>query len=109
MPRFCTAIDQGQRCPGRTRPGQPFCGGHHPRTFDPRPCLFFTQQGYPCRATAIRGQEHCAAHSPRNRRAKRPAVPLIPRTRRQRAQVKWILFRGMPQSSIDLPQVPPWQ
>ena len=108
MPRFCTAIDRGQRCTRRARPGQPFCAGHHPHTFDPRPCLFFNERGEPCRAIALRGQDHCSAHSPRNRRAKRPATPLVPRTRRQKAQAKWLLFRGMPQSQTGLPETLPW-
>ena len=105
MPRFCTAIRQGQLCTSRARPGQLFCAGHHPHTFDPRPCLYYNERGQRCRAIALLGQDHCFAHSPRNRRAKRPAIPLIPRTRRQKEQAKWLVFFNLPHTQTGLPQV----
>ncbi len=108
MPRLCTAIHDGQPCTYRARPGQLFCAGHNPRTFVTRPCHYFNRRGRPCANTAILGHDHCFTHSPRNRRAKRPSVPLVPRTRRQRAQAKSFGFRQMPQPPTTVPEVPQW-
>ena len=105
MPRFCTAIEEGRRCPGRARPGQPFCAGHDPHTFDPRPCLYFNLRRGPCLGIAIRGQDHCFAHSPRNRIAKRSPLPLIPRGRYPSTQTKLPVFNEMPQSPRCPPEV----
>lgn len=105
MPRFCTAIDAGRRCPIRTRPGHPFCAGHQPEPFLPQPCAYRTRAGQPCRCPAMRGQDHCFTHSRRNRRARGPAIPIIPRTRRQKAIDKWLESMGLPQPKTALPQL----
>jgi hypothetical protein len=102
MPRFCTALHQGQPCTRRALPGQPFCYGHHPSPGETRQCEYFSRKGQQCRSTTLRGQNHCFTHSPRNRRAKQPAIPIQPRTRRQKAQVKWLIFINMPQSKTAL-------
>jgi hypothetical protein len=102
MPRFCTALHQGRPCTRRALPGQLFCYGHHPNPVESRRCEYFNRKGQPCRSTTLRGQSHCFTHSPRNRRAKHPATPLIPRTRRQKAQAKWLTFINMPQSKTAL-------
>jgi hypothetical protein len=98
MPRFCTAIVDGQRCPGRTRPGHAFCMSHSEDADVFRRCQYFNRHGQQCRATPIRGQDHCFTHSRRNHRAKLPAIPIIPRTRRQKALAKWFCFNAMPHS-----------
>lgn len=102
MSRFCTATDIGptgqpEPCPARALPGQSFCYSHHPNpTAYPR-CEFFNRLGCQCGAIAIRGHNHCFTHSPRNHRATQPAIPLIPRTRRQKAAARRILLSHMPQ------------
>ncbi|HKO10698.1 MAG TPA: hypothetical protein VJV22_01925, partial [Acidobacteriaceae bacterium] len=68
----------------RALPGTQFCAGHSP-DWDYRPCLYFNRRGRPCRGSALRGQDHCFSHSKRNRRATRPPIPLVPRTRRRKA------------------------
>lgn len=104
MPRFCTALENGWPCPCRALPGRPFCCGHNPLPSPSRRCVYFTRDGRHCASLAILGQDHCFTHSPRNRRARRPAIPIIPRTRRQRAQAKWFLLNNMPESLRDLLQ-----
>ena len=100
MSRFCTALDQGQRCVCRALPGKDLCYGHHLALLGPptpiRRCAYFSLRGEPCRASAMRGQDHCFVHSPRNQRRKLPATPLQPRTRRQRAYIKALIFSRMP-------------
>ena len=102
MPRFCTALHQGLPCTRRALPDQLFCYGHHPNPVESRRCEFFNRKGQRCRSTTLRGQSHCFTHSPRNRRATQPPVPIVPRTRRQKAQVKWRIFINMPQSKTAL-------
>jgi hypothetical protein len=111
MPRFCTALlPDGNPCNFRALPGKALCCGHaHPGESPFRPCHYFNRRGQPCRGWAMRGQDHCFVHSRRNRRAKAPAVPLVPRTRRQRDRAMWLVFRGLPQSSRDLLQAVPFQ
>ena len=72
MPRFCTAVDDGQRCTYRALPGQRFCCGHHPNPVEPRLCEYLNIRGARCSSLAMRGQDHCFAHSPRNRRRQSP-------------------------------------
>jgi hypothetical protein len=111
MPRFCTSrLPDGSRCTTRALPGKSLCCGHaHPGEWVFRPCGYFNRLGEPCRGWAIRGQDHCFVHSRRNRRAKALAVPLVPRTRRQRARAMWLLFKGLPQSSGRVLQAAPFQ
>jgi hypothetical protein len=78
MPRFCTALHQGQPCTRRALPGQAFCYGHHPNPVDFRQCEFFNRKGRRCRSTTLRGQRCCFTHSPRNRRAIHPPPPWSP-------------------------------
>ncbi len=106
MPRFCTALHQGRPCTFRALPGQLFCYGHHPDPVESRRCEFFNRNGQRCRSTTLRGQNCCFTHSPRNRRAKQPAIPLTPRTRRQKAQAKWLIFINLPQSKMALLELP---
>ncbi len=105
MPRFCTALDAGQPCSCRALPGQAFCCGHHPQPVVYRQCEYLNRSSQRCRSLSLRGQDHCFTHSPRNRRALRPAIPIVPRTRRQKAQAKWLLFNGLPQSKRALPEL----
>lgn len=107
MPRFCTAIDHGHRCPVRTRPGQRFCAGHAPVPYIPNPCAYRTQSGRPCRSVALRGQDFCFTHSRHNHRARRPATPIIPRTRRQKALANYLESIGLPHTKTGLPE-PQW-
>ena len=80
MPRFCTAPVNGHPCGCRTRPGHRLCFGHSPDASGPWPrCRFSNRYGQPCRATPLRGQDHCFTHSRRNGRAKQPPIPLDPR------------------------------
>lgn len=72
MPRFCTALHQGQPCSRRALPGQLFCYGHHPNPGETRRCEFYNRKGQRCRSITLRGQNCCFTHSPRNRRAKSP-------------------------------------
>jgi hypothetical protein len=109
MPRFCTAQHQGQPCTRRALPGQPFCYGHHPNPVDFRQCEFFNCKGRRCRSTTLRGQRCCFTHSPRNRRAIHPPTPLVPRTPRQKAQAKWLIFINLPQSKTALLELQPDQ
>jgi hypothetical protein len=106
MPRFCTALHQGRPCTFRALPGQLFCYGHHPNPADSRQCEFFNRKGHRCRSTTLRGQNCCFTHSPRNRRATHPPTPLAPRTRRQKAQAKWLIFINLPQSKMALLELP---
>jgi hypothetical protein len=106
MPRFCTALHQGQPCPGRAMPGQRFCYGHHPQPYISRQCEYFNRRGQRCRSITLRGQDHCFTHSPRNRRATRPACPIVPRTRRQKARARWFIFINLPESKTTLQQSP---
>ena len=98
MPRFCTAIHNGCPCPYRARPGVAFCWAHSPQPWLYRQCAFFTRSGRRCRSAAMRGHDHCFTHSPRNRRARQPAIPVLPRTRRQTAQARPCAFSDLPQS-----------
>ena len=109
MARICTALDAGQPCTRRALPGQPFCYGHHPASFAPRRCLYFNRHGSQCLGIALLGHDHCFTHSPRNPRARSPRIPLQPRTRRQRAMVKWLLFNRMPHTWDPLPEPPQMQ
>jgi hypothetical protein len=109
MPRFCTALHQGQPCTFRALPGQAFCYGHHPDPVESRQCEFFNRKGQRCRSTTLRGQSCCFTHSLRNRRATHPPIPLVPRTRRQRAQAKWLIFINLPQSKMTLLELQPDQ
>jgi len=104
MPRFCTAPYEGGRCSTRALPSQAFCAGHHPTWALPPDCRYFNRRGQQCRALALRGQDHCFTHSPRNRRVRRPAIPLVPRTRRQKAQARWFVLSILPQCSTSHPQ-----
>jgi hypothetical protein len=104
MPRFCTALHEGQPCPARATPGQRFCYVHRPQPHVSRRCEYFNRKGQPCRSTTLLGQNYCFTHSPRNRRATRPALPIVPRTRRQKAQVRWLIFINMPKSKSALPE-----
>jgi len=107
MPRFCTALDQNRPCPCRALPGQLFCYAHHPHPVIPRQCEYLNRKGHRCRSLALRGQDHCFTHSPRNRRAAHPPIPIVPRTRRQKAQARWLIFSNLPQSGMTLQQTPP--
>ena len=78
MPRFCTALHQGQPCSRRALPGQLFCYGHHPSPGETRQCEFYNRKGQRCRSITLRGQNCCFTHSPRNRRAKSPPTPTPP-------------------------------
>jgi hypothetical protein len=109
MSRFCTALCEGQPCGRRALPGQPFCCGHQPHPYTPHQCEYFNQRGQRCRAFTLCGQDHCFAHSPRNRRARRPAVPIVPRTRRPRDQARWFIFSNMPESQKTLLEALPMQ
>ena len=109
MSRICTALDEDQPCTCRAMPGQQFCSGHHPRPFDYRRCAYFNRFGRQCAAIAIRGQDHCFTHSPRNHRAYRPAMPLIPRTQRQKAYARRHGFSDMPQPQTGFPEPPPME
>lgn len=104
MPRFCTAINQGQSCSFRARPGQKFCAGHLLGPDSYGRCAWFNRRGEPCRSIAIRAHDYCFTHSPRNHRLQEPPVPLVPRTRRQRALAKPIVFSNLPQSRRALEQ-----
>ncbi len=106
MPRFCTALHQGQPCTRRALPGQPFCYGHHPNPGETRQCEFFNRKGQRCRSTTLRGQDCCFTHSPRNRQATQPPTPIHPRTRRQKAQARWLIFSNKPESQKALLQLP---
>jgi hypothetical protein len=103
MPRFCTALHQGQPCSRRALPGQLFCYGHHPNPGETRRCEFYNRKGQRCRSITLRGQNCCFTHSPRNRRAKSPPTP--PRTRRQKAQAKCLIFMNLPHTKTALPQL----
>jgi hypothetical protein len=109
MPRFCTALNEGQPCTFRALPGQLFCYGHHPNPIEPRQCAYFNRKGQRCRSITLRGQDCCFTHSPRNRRATSPAIPLVPRTRRQKAQARWLIFSNLPQSKMALLELLPDQ
>jgi hypothetical protein len=102
MPRFCTALEEGQPCATRALPGQRFCYGHHPKPPAVHQCEYFNQNGQRCRCSTLRGQSHCFSHSPRNRRANRPATPIIPRTRSQKARARWLIFKNLPQWQMGL-------
>ncbi len=79
MPRFCIALFRGQPCPAGLSPVSTFAVGHlTPSAPVPRPCGYINPKGEPCRAFALRGQDHCFVHSPRNHRAKQPLTPLSP-------------------------------
>jgi hypothetical protein len=106
MSRICVAVDEGQSCTLRALPGQQFCSGHHPRAFEYRRCAYFTRLGRQCASLALRGQDHCFTHSPRNHRARRPAMPIIPRTQRQKAYARRHAFMYMPQPKTELPEIP---
>ncbi len=107
MPRYCTAIVHGRRCPTRTRPGQPFCAGHAPDPFLPQPCAYRTRTGRACRSHALRGRDHCFSHSRHNHRAPCRPTPILPRTRRQKALDKWLESIGLPQPKTALAE-PKW-
>lgn len=96
MSRFCTALHEGQPCGYRARPGRAFCYGHDPRSYEYQPCQYFNRRGQQCRNLALRGQDHCHAHSPRYCRLELGALPVNPRTRRQKERVKWLLISNMP-------------
>ena len=102
MPRFCTALDEGQPCTYRALSGQRFCCGHQPQGLANHQCEYFNRRGERCRALTMRGQDHCFSHSPRNRRAKSPAVPINPRTRCQKARRNRLIFSNMPLSQMTL-------
>ena len=109
MPRVCTALlDEGRRCDNRALPYGNVCSAHLPEgAMHLRPCRYFNRSGHPCRAQAIRGQEHCFTHSPRNRRAKQEPVPLVPRTRRQMQRAKWLIFSNLAlcrRTALEAPQ-----
>ena len=109
MSRFCTAASASQPCGRRALPGQSFCYSHHPTRVAPRPCGYFNLRGEPCCSPALRGQDHCFTHSPRNHRLREPALPIVPRTRRQRARLAARLFYNLPESLRTLPNLPPVQ
>lgn len=106
MPRFCTArLDDGQPCGYRALPGKPFCSGHSPdNSHLYHRCQYFNRRGFPCRATPLRGQDHCFTHSSRNRRAKDSPVPLEPRTRRQKERARWFILSNLPLSQTTRSQ-----
>lgn len=88
MPRFCTALVDGEPCDYRARPGQRFCYGHSPAAARPFPrCRFLNHQGEPCRSSPIHAQDFCFAHSPRNRRRRDRPTPQVARTRKEIAEV----------------------
>ncbi len=105
MPRSCIALHEGQRCGARARPGQDFCFQHHPHPFVARQCEYFNRLGERCRCTVIRGQNHCFTHSPRNRHATRPAIPIVPRTRRQKAQARLFIFSNLARWKTIPPEI----
>lgn len=109
MPRFCTGIDNGLRCTYRAMPGQLFCYGHHPHPYEATRCAYFNRFGEHCRSLAMRGQDHCFTHSPRNHRARRPAMPLVPRTQRQKAYARSRIFSYMPHPQTGFPQPTPME
>jgi hypothetical protein len=100
MPRFCTALHQGQPCTRRALPGQAFCYGHHPNPVDFRQCEFFNRKGRRCRSTTLRGQSCCFTHSPRNRRAIHPPPPWSPAKRPRQS--------GSFSSTCHSPKWPSW-
>jgi hypothetical protein len=108
MPRFCTALCQGQPCRIRAQPGQPFCGVHHPHPATTlRQCEYFKLSGQRCRANTLRGQDHCFVHRPRNRRAPEPC-PHPPHAGRPKASAKRLIFMKMPESCravLEAPQL----
>ena len=106
MPRFCTALDEGQPCTTRALAGQAFCFIHHPAYVEARRCAYLTLSGQPCHSFALRGQDHCFNHSPRNRRTKYPPVPLVPGKNAKRARARWFVLSRMPVSGRPLPQTP---
>ncbi|HEX4309073.1 MAG TPA: hypothetical protein VHZ25_03540 [Acidobacteriaceae bacterium] len=106
MPRFCTGVYDGHPCTYRAMPGRLFCCGHDPHAFDYQRCAYFNRLGEPCRSLAMRGQDHCFTHSPRNHRARRPAMPLIPRTQRQKAYAKRRIFTYLPHPKTGVPEIP---
>lgn len=99
MTGLCTALGNQGFCLRPTLPGDTLCPDHrlHPPLY--RQCEYYTLPGWRCLGITLRGQDHCFTHSPRNRRTRRKALPVLPRTRRQRAQVKWRVFRGLTESS----------
>ncbi len=102
MSRFCTALCEGWPCGYRARPGRNFCCGHDPHQYDYQQCQYFNQRGQQCRNLALRGQDHCFAHSPRYCRMKGGAIPVTPRTKRQKERAKWLLISNMPLFRRDL-------
>ena len=103
MPRFCTALDHGQPCTTRALPGQAFCYGHHPRRRAWTQCAFFNRKGDRCGCFTMRGQDHCFTHSPRNGRVRHKPIPIVPRTRRQKIEAKWLIFSNLPLYKQPLP------
>ena len=102
MPRFCTAIHEGEPCTVRALPGHRFCYGHHPNPPAFRQCEYFNRFGRQCRAAALRAHDHCFTHSPRNLRSRREPIPLVPRTRRQKAAARWFTCSNLPQLKTAL-------
>jgi len=96
MSRFCTALFEGYPCGRRSRPGRNFCYGHDPDRDEFGSCQYYNQRGQQCRNMPLRGQDHCFVHSPRYCRDKRGAIPVTPRTERQKSRVKWLLISNMP-------------
>jgi hypothetical protein len=107
MPRFCTALHQGQPCTRRALPGQPFCYGHHPNPVDFPPVRVLQLQGpalplhYPARPELLLHPQ--PTEPPRHT----PPTPLVPRTPRQKAQAKWLIFINLPQSKMALLELQP--
>jgi hypothetical protein len=101
MPSLCTALHNGRPCSRRALAGQDYCWGHRPRARAYSQCAYFTRWGQRCRCDAMRGQDHCFTHSPRNRRARQPAIPIVPRTRRQKAAAMWLVLNSLRLSKRD--------
>ncbi len=118
MPRFCIApvedtaspassLPRPVRCGRRTRPGHFLCTRHSPDFHQPlRYCQYFNRLGWQCRATPIRGHDHCFAHSPRNRSSRQAPLPLHRRPRRRKARVAAFAFSNLALPRMTLRQHP---
>ena len=111
MPRFCTALHQGQPCTFRALPGQALLLRPPPRArVETRQCEFFNRKGQRCRSTTPCAARAAASLIARATAAPHaPLSPLVPRTRRQRAQAKWLIFINLPQSKMTLLELQPDQ
>ena len=118
MPRFCIAMIEYTanpalspqppvRCGRRTRPGHSFCTGHSPDLYQARRlCQYHNRLGAQCRATPIRGQDHCFAHSPRNRSALHAPLPLAHWPQSAKPRFAAFAFSNLAQPRMPLRQLP---